>query len=111
MLLYQLTYGHAAQIHVRFGLGQQHFLLRNHGSACQRAALAIGYPHPVLIGDAVDCHKSHVVRRELVFDPGITQTDNHFHARSFATLRMTARGSEAAESAVISSLSSLPSRV
>src|SRR5208337_3406978 len=54
----------------------------------QCPALAVAHPYRVLLGDAVHRQKSHVVRRELVFDSGIAQTDDQLHARSFAKVAL-----------------------
>jgi hypothetical protein len=42
--------------------------------------LAIPDFNPKPVGDPIDRQKPEIVRRELVLDSGVSQTDNQFHA-------------------------------
>jgi hypothetical protein len=35
---------------------------------------------PEIVGDPIDRQESEIVRRELVLDSGVAQTDDQFHA-------------------------------
>src|SRR5882757_3194500 len=69
-----------AQIHKRLRLCEQNILpckLRP-GSEC--SAPAIGNHHTAILRDAIDRQKAGVVRRELILDTGVAETDNQPHA-------------------------------
>ena len=68
-----------AQIHERFRLGQDYWLPRDLGTCGQRAALAVPDFHSKVVGDPIDRQKTEVMRRELILDSRISQTDNQFH--------------------------------
>src|SRR5581483_4707292 len=78
----QLSYRQPAQIHERLGLRQQHHLVREHRSCRERPALPVPDFHAQVLRDSINRQKPQVMRRELIFDSGIAETNNQFHARS-----------------------------
>src|SRR5579872_6615507 len=85
VLAEQLPHREAAQIHERLGLGQQYHLIGDYSPRRQRPALPIPHFHTQIAGDPIDRQKSQVMRRELILDSGIAETNNQFHARRAAS--------------------------
>src|SRR5579885_1439216 len=80
----QLLYGDAAQVHERIGFGQQDGLVPDLRPAREGAALMVPHFHRVIACDAVDGEKPEVMRRELILDSRIAQSNDQFHALSLA---------------------------
>src|SRR5215470_19541822 len=79
-LMNQSLYREAAEIHVRLGLGQNYFPTC-HADGCRRClTTAIHNLHAVIVGDAIYSKKTRIVRRELIFDSRIAETDDQKHA-------------------------------
>ena len=80
MFHHQFPHRKPTQVHVGFRFCQNHRRTRNRCPRRQRAALAIPDFNPKPVGDPIDRQKPEIVRRELVLDSGVAQTDNQFHA-------------------------------
>ena len=80
MFRHQLPHRKPTQVHVGFRLRQNHRLAGNRRPSRQRPALAIPDFNPQVVGDPIDRQEPEIVRRELVLDSGIAQTDDQFHA-------------------------------
>ncbi len=80
VFLYELPHRDATQVHERFRLGQQHRLIRDHGPHRQRPALPVSYIQPQASRDSINRQKAQVMRRELVLDTRISESDDQFHA-------------------------------
>src|SRR5215469_6879256 len=84
MRLKQLANREPAQIHVRLGLGQEHGIVGDRDPAGERPAVPVSHLYPEIAGDAIHRQEAEIVRRELIFDSGIAQSNDQFHARSQA---------------------------
>ena len=51
----------------------------NPGPSCQRLAVPVCHSHAVVVSNPINRQKTDVVRRELVFDSGIAETNDQFH--------------------------------
>src|SRR5260370_17187885 len=69
-----------APVHEGLGLGQQHRLIPYHRPRRERPALPVSHFHPEIVRHAVYGKKAQVMRRRLVFDTRIAETDDEFHA-------------------------------
>ena len=68
------------QVHVGLGLRQQH---RDTLDLCprrNRPALPVPYFNPQVARNAINRQEAQVMRRELILDTGIAETDDQFHA-------------------------------
>src|SRR5437588_11876864 len=79
-ILDQLAHRETAQVHEGLWLCQQDFVsCKLHLGSC-RLAPAAGDVDFASLCDAVDGQKAEIVRRELVLDARIAETDNQFHS-------------------------------
>src|SRR6185437_1723746 len=85
--------------HVGLRLYQQDFIFSDPASAGERLTVPVVHHRASIFGQPVNRQKTDVVRRELILDTGIAQTDDQLHAAYF---------SFAAGSAPSSSASCLP---
>src|SRR6266513_2288660 len=76
----QLSYGVAAQVHVRLRLGQSYIFSGDLTPAHQRLALRPPDANPMAIRQFVHDHESQVVRRPLVLRVRIPKSDNEPHS-------------------------------
>src|SRR3981189_1213317 len=82
MFRHQFPHRKPTQVHVGFRFGQDRLLTGDRCPRGQRAALAIPDFEPESIGDPINRQEPEIVRRELVLDSRIAQTDDQFHAIS-----------------------------
>src|ERR1700692_3412178 len=80
ILCYQLPDRQPTQVHESFGLGQQNWLVPNLHSCRQSPALPVPDLNATLTGDAIHRKKAQVMRRELILDAWIAETNDQFHA-------------------------------
>src|SRR4029077_374039 len=84
----QLPHREPAQIHERLWFGQQHHLIGDHGPRRQGPTLPVSHFHPKITGDPIDRQKTQVMRRELILDSGIAETNDQFHAESASSVHV-----------------------
>src|SRR5207245_6626664 len=80
MLLQQALHRSTAQVHKRFWLSQKNLLGTDLRARSKRLALPISDFHVQIAGQTIDREESQIVRRELIFDTRIAETDNELHA-------------------------------
>src|SRR5207244_7795768 len=80
MLLQQALHRSTAQVHKRFWLSQKNLLGTDLRARSKRLALPISDFHVQIAGQTIDREESQIVRRELIFDTRIAETDNEIHA-------------------------------
>src|SRR6267154_3985274 len=111
----QLPDRQTTQVHEGFGLGQQQLFFTNLHSRRQSPAPSVPDFNPTLAGNAIHGQKAQIMRRELVLDARIAETDYQFHATILKPYREEPRSARrTAESgcphmSTISSPSSQPS--
>src|SRR5208282_2003592 len=80
VLRQQLPNRDPAQVHESLRLGQKHRFIPDPGSGRQRAALPVTNLDSTLVRNPINCKKAEVMRRELILDARIAETDDQFHA-------------------------------
>ena len=80
MFRHQFPHRKPTEVHVGFRFRQDRRLTGDCRPRGQRAALAIPDFDPEAVGDPIDRQEPEIVRRELVLDSGVAQTDDQFHA-------------------------------
>src|ERR1700733_11566702 len=86
-LVHQRRDRKTAEVHEGLRLGQNHSTSGDLNLCRERPAGAVGHHCTAIIGDPVYSKKTRIVRRELVFDSRIAETDDQQHARSFGYTR------------------------
>src|SRR5262249_42593483 len=107
-ILNQLSHGKPAEVHVGLWLGQQNLVSCKPYLGGRRLASAACHIDFASLSDTVDSQKAQIVRRELVLDAGIAQTDNQLHPYFLPSAFFPPSAFAAASGAAPSSVSCLP---